>query len=347
MEIYPWLQSDFERLTERLEDLHHGLMLTGLVGIGKQAFAIILAQKLLCQEKDTEGMTPCRNCQSCRLFSAGTHPDFHLLTSEHQVVESENDLMAAYSARYQDTAAREKRASPSRVIPIDQVRSLIQRFTTRSHISSHKVAVITPAEGMNISSSNALLKLLEEPPEDSTLILVSTQPGYLPATIRSRCMNIKLNAPDTEQQKQWLMDFMPQNESEMMMSLIPDGPLAVLKYYQQDYLDQHQQMLKGVSAIAMQQVNGIEVAAKFSKQEFRTTLLWLQNFVSDLIKWRSGAKIPSWTGQTNLKIEGISMQSLFFLYDKIGFYKKIAREQLNEQLALEDLMLIFQRVLAR
>ena len=84
MEIYPWLQSDFERLTERLEDLHHGLMLTGLLGIGKQAFAIILAQKLLCQEKDTEGMPPCGNCQSCRLFSAGTHPDFHLLTSEHQ-----------------------------------------------------------------------------------------------------------------------------------------------------------------------------------------------------------------------------------------------------------------------
>ena len=347
MEIYPWLEPDFQRLTQRLEDLHHGLLLTGLVGIGKQEFAIALAQKILCQQEAATGPAGCGDCQSCRLFTAGTHPDFHLLTSEHQVVESEDDLITAYSARYQDAAAREKRTSPSRVIPIDQVRSLIQRFSTHSHISAHKVAVISPAEGMNISSANALLKLLEEPPSDSTLILVSTHPGYLPATIRSRCMIINLDAPDVETQKEWLAAHMPESEAESMMSLITDGPLAVLKYHQQDYLEQHQQMLKGVSAIAMQQVNGIEVAASFSKQEFRTTLLWLQNFVSDLIKWRSGAKIPPWTGQTNLKIEGISMQSLFFLYDKIGFYKKIAREQLNEQLALEDLLLIFQRVLAR
>ena len=111
----------------RRDSLHHGLLITGQPGIGKCEFALSLGKYLLCQDPQNRGNGYCDNCQGCRLFDAGTHPDLHVLTTELESMEGRLSLVSSYSDRYIDSREREKRAKPARVISIDQVRQLIDR----------------------------------------------------------------------------------------------------------------------------------------------------------------------------------------------------------------------------
>lgn len=98
------------------------------------------------------------------LLAGNAHPDFKCIMPE----SAQND-----------------------VIKIDQVRELIIWSVGRPQIASQKVAIIYPANAMNIQAANALLKTLEEPNDDLLIILVSDQPLLLPATIRSRCFSVR------------------------------------------------------------------------------------------------------------------------------------------------------------
>ena len=75
-------------------------------------------------------------------------------------------------------------------ISVDQVRDVIETFTLTAHRGGAKVAIVEPAEAMTTAAANALLKTLEEPTAGSYLLLVSHQPGRLPATVRSRCQHL-------------------------------------------------------------------------------------------------------------------------------------------------------------
>jgi DNA polymerase-3 subunit delta' len=89
-------------------------------------------------------------------------------------------------------------------IPIDKVRELRDLVDLTSHRGGNKVALIVPAELMNTAAANALLKTLEEPPPDTYLLLVSHQPGRLPATIVSRCRRVPVPIPDRDSAIAWL-----------------------------------------------------------------------------------------------------------------------------------------------
>jgi DNA polymerase-3 subunit delta' len=89
-------------------------------------------------------------------------------------------------------------------IGIDRVRALTEFVQLTSHRQRAKVAVISPAERMNAAAANALLKTLEEPPPGTYLILVSDQPGRVPATILSRCRKLAAPLPDPAVARAWL-----------------------------------------------------------------------------------------------------------------------------------------------
>src|SRR5471030_1562160 len=99
------------------------------------------------------------------LWEAKTHPDFKAVLVEDS-----------------------KSTTP--VIKVDQLRDLINWSSGRPQIAFQKVAIIYPAEAMNVQAANALLKTLEEPQEDTLIILVCEQAAFLAATLRSRCFKI-------------------------------------------------------------------------------------------------------------------------------------------------------------
>ena len=162
----------------------HALLLHGPPGLGKHALALHLAQGLLCETPQADGLA-CGACPGCRLVVAGEHPD--LMRVELTEVDEEDGELKAI-----DT------------IPVKRIRALIDFALLTSHRQRAKVAVIAPAERMHVAAANALLKTLEEPPPGTFLILVSDRIGGLPATIVSRCRRMRVPLPAPENARAWL-----------------------------------------------------------------------------------------------------------------------------------------------
>lgn len=172
--IMPWHQGLWTRLQEarRRGQLSHAVLLKGRAGFGKRDFAETLIESLLC-EGGSE--IACGVCRGCALMQAGSHPDLHRVTPEE----------------------------PGKAIRVDEIRSLGQYFALRPHFGGFKLAYVVPADAMNRSAANALLKLLEEPPPGALLILLADRSDRLPATIRSRCQQYALDRVTPEQLLRW------------------------------------------------------------------------------------------------------------------------------------------------
>ncbi len=173
----PWLREPFAALAEAMASgrLPHAILIEGVDGVGKAALASRLSAALLCSEPDY-GRRPCGKCKACRLFSADTHPDFRALEPEEG----------------------------KQGIGIDQVRDLISALVLTGQLSTARVGLITPAHSMSRGAANSLLKTLEEPPAGTTIILLTSRPAALPATVRSRCQGIKVSSPSADVALDWL-----------------------------------------------------------------------------------------------------------------------------------------------
>ncbi|KFA94298.1 DNA polymerase III subunit delta' [Archangium violaceum] len=155
--------------------VHHAYLFAGPEGVGKELAAVGLAQALTCPEKPNEG---CGSCSSCTRISKGAHPDVSWLMPDAQRVE-------------RGLAGRSDiQGTPSREIRVEQIRGLLERITLRGLESRRKVAIVVDAHMMNPQAQNAFLKTLEEPPSDTTLILLASAPDKMLPTIRSRCSKV-------------------------------------------------------------------------------------------------------------------------------------------------------------
>jgi DNA polymerase-3 subunit delta' len=196
-----------ERLVEsmRAGNLPASLLLQGPRGVGKQRLAIWLAQRLLCSGSSAgvglEG--GCGSCTACRYVAQLTHPDLHWIVPRPRLKDSDPDLEQVRDDYAEATAERAAAsglyAAPSGTegIYVATVRSLVQRAAMSPAMGNRKVFIIgdaermVPQEGADMAA-NAFLKLLEEPPADTTIILTSSEPGALLPTIRSRVVAIRV-----------------------------------------------------------------------------------------------------------------------------------------------------------
>ena len=133
-EPLPWHDPQWQRIERSIQSARvpHALLLRGGSGNGKAMFAARLAAVLLCRSS----APPCGTCESCRLFVAGSHPDWSEVTLE----------------------------TDRREIVVDQIRGLIHTVGLTARFGRYKVVVVDPAELMNRHAANTLLKTLEEPP---------------------------------------------------------------------------------------------------------------------------------------------------------------------------------------
>ncbi len=182
--LHPWLGPLAQQLLGRRARWPHALLLAGPAGIGKLELARVLAQALLCERSRADGFA-CGACDSCRYVIAGQHPDLRLV----EPVEVDDDDGTRKAAEW---------------ISVKHVRALIQWSQVTSHRRVAKVAIVTPAERLNVAAANALLKTLEEPPPDTFLMLVSHQPGRVPPTIVSRCVRATVPLPPIAAAEAWL-----------------------------------------------------------------------------------------------------------------------------------------------
>ena len=139
-------------------------LFAGESGIGKKLTAINLAKALNCiseaQSAEREEIDACDECSSCKKIAAGTHPDFLLISPE------------------------------SDQIRIEEIRSIDDVLSLKAFEGKCKTVIVDNADTLNQYAANAFLKTLEEPPGNSLIILISSNPDRLPDTIRSRCSRI-------------------------------------------------------------------------------------------------------------------------------------------------------------
>jgi DNA polymerase-3 subunit delta' len=224
--MHPWNEPLLEQFKARLERLPHALLVHGVPGVGKLALAERMAQLLLCEHADA-ARRPCGECDACRWFAIGNHPDLRRIEPEvlaRQPVESEEGEEGGAEA---SPARRTKQ--PSLVIKIEQVRALADFLNLRSHRGRLRVALVHPAEDMNENAANALLKGLEEPPAGAVFVLVSHRPARLLPTIRSRCVSIPVPLPARDVALKWLADRSVK-DAERWLAYAGGAPLRALDY---------------------------------------------------------------------------------------------------------------------
>lgn len=168
------------------------LLFTGEEGIGKKLFALELAKTLNCRNR--AGLEACDECSSCKRIANSTFPPFSdAADNRERMIWSEHGDVAMIRPYLQ-------------IIRVKPIRELEREANFRPFEGAARAFIIEDAEYLNDSSSNALLKVLEEPPPTSHLVLTTTNPTALLATIRSRCQVIRFAPISAEQIERFLIE---------------------------------------------------------------------------------------------------------------------------------------------
>jgi DNA polymerase III subunit delta' len=189
--------------------LPQALLFEGPRGVGKQRLALWLGQALLCEQPGEEG--GCGTCRACRLVSTLTHPDLHWLVpleSPKRAADADKQVELVESALADEMAVRREHPlyqppSGMALHSIAAVRLLLRRAALTPAMAQRKVFIVGDAERLlpqrsTTEAANALLKVLEEPPADTVIVLTAAEPDALLPTILSRVVRVRVGPlPDS------------------------------------------------------------------------------------------------------------------------------------------------------
>lgn len=324
VELHPWNRARAERVFADLDRLSHALLLAGPVGLGKNAFAWHLARRLLCTQA-TQDNQPCGTCHSCRLYQAGSHPDVMTIAPEEQ----------------------------GKAILIDQIRALATFLQLKPHSAPCKIAVIAPVEAMNLNAANALLKMLEEPPAGSYLILVGAQLQRLPATVRSRCTRLDFPRPERQAALAWLhAQGEDPTQASLLLDLADGAPLRALDLRHTDYLAQRRQLMDDMASLDGPEPDPLACAARWKTRGAARCLAWLAAWIGDMIRVRMA---PGGETRRNLDAreqlqasqKQLDLKQLFDFLERVAEARNLLGGPLDELLLLEDILIRWTRLTRR
>ncbi len=314
---YPWLQEIWNQLQKAraAQRLPHALLFTGSAGLGKRALADLLVASLLCETPDADGR-PCGTCRGCQLMQAGTHPDFHRIEPEE----------------------------PGKAIRIDAIREYIGKEGLTSHAGGYKVVLIEPAEAMNQAAANSLLKTLEEPSGTALILLLSSRPTSLPATIRSRCQRITFPVPPQESAVGWLRGRVGEQDPVALLQLAHGAPLLALRLAEGDVLQLRQRILKEFTALVAGKQDPVTLAGRWEKQDPAQLLQWISGWVIDILRLKADGNPPAMIdrqAQRELQAAAVQLDArrLFAVLDRAYRAIQALDGTLNIRLLLEELLL--------
>ncbi len=314
--VLPWQQQTVKHLVELNQQrrLPHAILIEIATQVDSRNFGWYLVTALLCKNPGDEHR-PCGACQHCRLMHANNYPDFTFTT----VIENE------------------KTHKLNKDIKIDQVRRLIHQLSLTPNLQAGKLALVYPAEKMNTSSANSLLKTLEEPADQSTLILLTHNAGKLPITIRSRCQFIKLNNPPMDMAQSWLTQqgFEAQVIQEYLQLTHQDAELA-LNLSKQNFIENLKQAQAHFQDYLDNQLDVVGLYNQLKNLEPSILRLIIKNVL-----------IGSIQACLERPLEASKKQQLKHLIDLTkhsNFVLQTEENNLNFQLQLEDVLISFKQI---
>ncbi len=178
-----------ESLNNLIKDSHlpHAIIIDGDEGTGKHTLARFIAKAAMCEGENR----PCGECRSCKLCESGNHPDIQPVVPE----EKKKALNAA------------------------QVRKIRSDSFVKPHYGGMKIFIIDKADFLSEVSQNALLKIIEEPPQNIMFILICESANRLLDTVLSRCVTFTLYPPESREALEYLLEHTDKKESEIISAL--------------------------------------------------------------------------------------------------------------------------------
>jgi len=256
--LLPWHHAHWSYIVRarKTDRLPHALLLQGAPGTGAFEFARFLGGSLLCKAPD-ENFSPCHECKSCYLYAAGNHTDLLVIQPEEQ----------------------------GKQIKVDQIRALIDFISLKSQYEGYKVVIVNPAEAMNRSAANTLLKTLEEPPPLSVLLLVTPRPELLPVTIRSRCQQIRFQPDFSEISRSWLSERISDRKLVDDLLVFANGaPLAALDMYENGTIEKQKQLLADMERLGAAGEDPVRTARQWNEMGAEQVMRWVLQLIVDMIK---------------------------------------------------------------
>jgi len=308
------------RTALRHDRVAHAYLFHGDDGIGKKLLALRFAQAINCEgDQDADA---CGSCRSCAQIESRTHPDF-------LVIEPDREM-----------------ANPQ--IKIEQVRELEQQIVYQPLVARKKMFLIDDADRMTLGAANALLKTLEEPPAHSVLLLISSRPSALPATVRSRCQRLRLAPPARTQVEAALIRTreIPPADARLLAAASQSRLGAALTMDLTDTRTKQDELSALASPQTLRSVAAILTAAEALHKSDRgpEVLDWLAQWIRDLLLVCVGADPDHLIHADRLSAlkaaaRGARTDRLAVLLDEIDALQRSAGRNLNLQLALETVLL--------
>jgi len=305
----PWLQSHQQNLARQLARglMPQALLIHGAPGVGRRELASWLVRQLL--------------------------------PSVQTVADAPSDDPLARLAD-PDLACVQPLAD-SRVITIGQIRELISFLQLTSHRRGRKLALIYPAETLNSAACNSLLKTLEEPPGNTTLVLVSGAPARLPATIRSRCQRLRLGLPERAVALAWLRQTDPDQDWDLPLTLAGGAPLLASRRAKEGFAGLATELGEDLGRLAAGEVTAPALAKRWAGLDTAACLHWLYWQLALLLRSRSGVndqaesvRNPGLDHLTRTK----NMKDLHRILDQVAGLIRLLERSLNVELQLAGLL---------
>ena len=313
--VYPWQQQMWETLTSRFPQIGHALLFYGKKGCGKHAFAQHFLAWILCQNRQKHGA--CGECSSCQWLKSDTHPNYVYITTDEENKKS--------NAR----------------IKIEKIRDLLP-FVQQT-VDGWRVVVIEPAEALNIASSNALLKTLEEPGERVVIILLAEHPQKLPATIRSRLQHFALDRIEPQLAEHYLHAQLPEFDQvklQLLMNLSGQMPLQAMQLAHAEWIDQRKAFVQDWQKLVTEKSMPLFYAGKWQKALTFTDFVQLFEYLlSDIICVKLNQDVKN----SDLHLLGLAeqyqLEQLFKLYEDLHDFKKMVDQNVQTNLVIDQIFI--------
>jgi DNA polymerase-3 subunit delta' len=315
--MLPWHASARSRMDAAVAGsrLPHAVLVHGPAGVGKERFAAALAAALFCTRRG-DSLEACGECPDCALSRAGSHPDLHWL----------------------------RRVEGKKSISVDQVRETCEQLGMTSMRRGYRVAIVAPAQAMTLSAQNALLKTLEEPAPRTLLVLVSSRPSRLLATLRSRCQRIEIARPPATEALAWLARELGGPVAPELLDVAGGAPLTAIELAPH-YASLEGQMSGLLEALLAGRSEVTATAADMMGDGLPVRLDWLESWLGQVIR---GRLLPS---GTQLTVRGgavlqraaaeVNISAAFRTVDRLREVRRLLEGSAAPQLLVEALLVEF------
>lgn len=299
--------------------ISHSYILNGPDGIGKSIFALHMAEVLLC----TSSSKPCGVCNSCKKIEKAIHPDVKIIDNGKKSTG------------------------------VNDIRKLIDEINTKPYEGDTKVIIIKNSENITPEGQNALLKTLEEPPDNVIIILLVEFIDSILQTIQSRCTVLRFGRVSLKE----IMDFLDKKgfnkeESEIATNLSDGIPGRALAQLDSKYINLRKQTIEtAYKIVTLDPLTGFEFEKFFidNKENIDYILDILTTWNRDILIFKSTKNIKNIINKDfyDLVVEEsqlLSYNRLDRVMDAIKDTSEKLKQYANFQLAVEIMLLKFQEV---